>query len=396
MNYKTVLLALAIALIPLAKAHNAEEGDSIPVRKTAPVSLQATTNISFLAPKGSFNKKVIHSYAVSYYDVRVKFNHNPTFQVGLLYGDFNHVNIQGKETPYKSRINNLFALFGGVECDLIKTGRFRAGLDCQNGIAYCTAPYNHLSNTDNRMLGSHLNMYVNIGVYVRYRLSPQWSLAMNIDGKHFSNGTVWQPNLGANTMGLSLSAQYDLAPQPLKYDKQAEKAATDHYAFDKGYYLELTGAIGLKTIRPVFDYTRDKHQAVYAFPSFSAAVMKRYHRHHATGLSLDYTYARYMDRIEKQETQEGYAGYHYSRNMLGLSCRHEFFYKHISAVFALGGYLFRQGGYYGKKHEGLLYQAVGVRYSLPFTHDRLFLGYMVKAHTFSKADCLNICIGYRL
>ena len=53
------------------------------------------------------------------------------------------------------------------------------------------------------------------------------------------------------------------------------------------------------------------------------------------------------------------------------------------------------GGYYGKEKDGPLYQAIGVRYALPFTGDRLFIGYQIKAHLFSKADCTQFVLGYR-
>jgi hypothetical protein len=392
---KTISLLTNVAFLLLfpTMAIMAESTDSI-VTSRPPISIQTTANYSYLYPKGGFNEEAIHSYGTGFYDLRIKWGESPTLQAGLLYGDYNHIHVKRAESECKSRIGNVIAAFFGMQYDIVKSGRWKLGAEVNHGIAYCTDPYNDTKNPDNRMIGSRFTFYIGIGAYVRYRLSPQWSVGMNIDTKHFSNGTVWQPNLGANSVGPSLTLQYDMEPQPLRYQKGSSAGKSFYYK--KGYYIDITSGIGLKTIRPVFDDTRNKHQAVYGFPFVSAGIMKRYHKYNASGIALDYTYANYMDRIHEYEKTEGYTGYSYSRQMLGLSLKHEMFYRHLSASAAMGYYLYRKGGHYGKYDEGKLYQVIGIRYSFPFTKDRLYVGYQVKAHTFSKADCTNIYLGYRI
>ena len=79
-----------------------------------------------------------------------------------------------------------------------------------------------------------------------------------------------------------------------------------------------------------------------------------------------------------------------------MSLRHEMFYRHFSINVGLGVYLKKQTGHTSVTNESRAYQHVGLRYSLPFTSDRIYLGYNVKAHKFSKVDCVQLVTGYRL
>ena len=409
LDIKTLSVLSLLVCLFLPVAAMAEASDSSSVSQKYFWAVSASGNYSYLIPKGSFFKSAAHSYGVAYYDLRVNrqinpkaddvstydqsFNY-PTMEFGLSYGDFNHIHIKKPETPYSSRIGSQIALYTGIKYDFLRERRWRMGVSVRNGLGYCSAPFNDEDNIDNRIIGSHLNFLVGLEISATYRLAPQWSASLGVDLRHFSNGTIWQPNRGTNTIGASLTIGYDLTPQPLNQEvNDTKRPRTD---FHKGFYMELVGGVGMKTIRQIFDYTLSDDLAVYAFPTLSGAVMYRYHKLNATGLALDYTYANYIYRIRDFEHDvRKKTGYDYSPHMLGLSLRHELTYHHLSLNVGLGAYVYRQGGYYGKEKDGPLYQAIGVRYALPFTGDRLFIGYQIKAHLFSKADCTQFVLGYR-
>lgn len=369
-------------------------------------SLAAGGNMSYVFPKGPYAGALLHSYGASFFDLRAKWQaaegtadpyeralHRPTVQVGLAYGDFSHVHLHSGNTPYESGIGRLWALYTGLQYDVVRHGRWGIGLDLQNGIGYCPRPYDETDNRDNHLIGAPFSIYVGLGLYARYRLSPRWQALFNADFRHFSNGTLSRPNLGVNAVGPTLSVEYDLKPA----DRQPKpRAATADAPYPAGFYLETTAMMGLKTLIDHFNAYQSGHSPLYASPTVMVAPMLRYHRLHASGLEIDYTYADYVYRLRNFDQMFRRPQTTYSPHVVGIGFRHEVFYHHVSLAVGAGIYLKKQLGYTSEHEDGRYFQNVGLRYSLPFTGDRLFVGYNVRAHRFSKADCLQIALGWRL
>ena len=72
------------------------------------------------------------------------------------------------------------------------------------------------------------------------------------------------------------------------------------------------------------------------------------------------------------------------------------FYRHFSVNVGVGIYLLNRTGHIARTEESRIYQNVGLRYALPFTHDRIFIGYNIKAHRFQKVNCVQILLGCRV
>ena len=80
-------------------------------------------------------------------------------------------------------------------------------------------------------------------------------------------------------------------------------------------------------------------------------------------------------------------------HVLGLSQRHEIFYKQMSVNVGLGWNVHKRLGYTSEQDENWFYQHVGLRYSFPFSRNRLYLGFQIKAHRFGKVDCVQLISG---
>ena len=401
-------LALLASVLSCAAAWGGET-DTVRTFKDH-LSVAASAGYGYLIPKGDFNKEVVRSHDVGYYDVSVQWRafedeanpydralKCPAIQVGLLYGDYGRIRMQGNESEYVSGLGHEVALYGGMQYDILKRGRWNAGIAFQNGVALFTRPYNPEKNKDNEMVGSKLTVFVGFSPYVRCQLSPHWALTASCDFKHVSNGTVDRPNLGANTIGPSVGMVWSVQPQRTsmypKWERDAKKYRDQSVL---GPYLEFTAGVGINTLRDHFYmfYTKDNPR-YYSFNTMLAA-MWRYHQLHASGIELDYTHAEYARKTEWYDRENGYGGHRYSPHVWGLGVRHELFYRHVSLHVGVGAYLHREVGQWAAENEGHTYQSLGLRYSLPFTGDRVFLSYNVKAHNFSKADCLQFHVGYRL
>ena len=378
-------------------------------------SVAAVGNVSYLIPKGPYAGAILHSYGTSFYELRAKWQaspdtddpfelglNRPTLQAGLLFGDLSHIHMHKGNTPYESRLSRLWALYGGMQIDFVRRQRWAFGVDLQNGVGYCPSPFNPVDNIDNELLGAHLNIFVNIGLYARHRLSPSWTAMLGVDFKHFSNGSIRRPNLGVNTIGPSLTLQYhpdgaaDAAFASSRSASESTHRTPSHSFPGKGLYVETTAHFGMKSLLDHFNVHHTSDGAVYGFLTAMVAPMYRYHRMHATGLAIDYTYADYVYSHRRLDRQLYNTDESYSPHILGVSLRHEVFYHHFSLAVGAGIYLHKQVGFLGRTQDGRFFQNIGLRYSFPFTHDRLFIGYNVKAHRFSKADSDQLVLGVRL
>lgn len=370
-------------------------------------AFQLSSNVSHMIHHGPENKEILHSYGTSFYDIRLKYRYSdkryapydramnyPSLQVGLQYGDFSHVHIYRPTTPYESRIGYLLTLFGGMQFDFLRKGRWSIGTDLQNGVAYCPHPFNEHDNVDNEIIGSTLSIYVGFGFFARYRFLPHWSMSLGVDFKHISNGTLDRPNIGVNALGATLSLGYDIddyVPSKSKETKPLLKAEDSV----RGFYVEGIVGLGMKALFDDFSLNHSKHNPIYGFFTTMIAPMYRYHLLHASGIGIDYTYADYVYKIHEYDQRQSRPEIYYSPHVFGISLRHEIFYRHISLNAGVGVYLFRHLGHL-MENESRLFQTVGLRYSLPFTRDRIFVGYNVKAHRFQKVDCVQLVAGFRL
>ena len=78
------------------------------------------------------------------------------------------------------------------------------------GLSFCWKPYNHDSNSDNLVIGSKANAYINANFYLRQMLSRQVDLIAGVSLTHFSNGNTKIPNAGLNTTGVRLGLVYNI------------------------------------------------------------------------------------------------------------------------------------------------------------------------------------------
>lgn len=383
-------------------------------------SLQVSGNVSHMFHAGPYNKQILHSYGTSFYDARLKWQGlgldsqpydkalgRPSLQVGLLCADYSRVQVYREQTPYRSRIGRIWTLFGGLQLDFLHRRRFSMGVDLQHGVGYCEHPFDENTNTDNEVIGSPLSIYVGGGLYAKYRLSSQLSLSLGADFKHFSNGTLDRPNIGANTLGATLALHCQLnrpsaaesasaaTSRPTGSGNGHDDGGASTMPFS-GFYVEVVAGLGMKALNDHFARYHTKDNPLYGFFTTMVAPMYRWHLLHATGVGIDYSYADYVYKLRDYDEMNHLDGYDHSPHIMGVTLRHEVFYRHFSVNVGVGAYVKKQTGHTGKTNDSRIYQNVGLRYTPPFARHRLFVGYNVKAHYFSRVDCVQLLVGCRI
>ncbi|MBR1712438.1 MAG: acyloxyacyl hydrolase [Alloprevotella sp.] len=382
------------------------------------VSLSAAANASYLIPMDEQCRAIMHNYGTSFYALTAGFQAKeaeatdydrdyglPTLEVGLLLGDYSHIRLyrQSPRLPYDSGMGYAVAAYGAFRRDLFVSpgSRWRIGYALENGIGFCTHPYNTRRNADNEILGSTYAVYLGLGLYAAYRPAPQWEVGIGADYKHFSNSALDRPNKGANTIGLTARATYYLTPPDLLPRSQVRARAS----FRKYFYVDISAGFAAKSLQDdwVVNYWerspddpryRSSHYPIYGAFTCAVAPMYRYSRRYASGIGFDYTYAPYADRLHASDLARDRYPYKYSRHVLGIGLRHEVYFRHLSLSMGLGWYALRRMGYTADVDEKPYYETIGLRYAFPFTQDRLYIGYNVKAH-FTKADCFQLVLGWR-
>ena len=97
-------------------------------------------------------------------------------------------------------IGHVYTVMGRLEIPIVKLGGTRLVFSPALGVAYATGTY--FSN-GNPLIGSHINLCTQAGVFISTPLSQTIAIKGGIDIFHYSNGAVRVPNNGINTVEAS-------------------------------------------------------------------------------------------------------------------------------------------------------------------------------------------------
>lgn len=392
------------------------------------VSFGAAAGWAYLLGLDDYAQELIHSHRTLFYTLNAAYRAlpgdsslydsafgYPMLEGGFLLVDYSHIHLhmENRYTPYISGLGYMAAAYGAFRRDIVRSERFSLSYSLENGIGLSTRPYNRVDNIDNELIGSPVSVYFGLGLQGKCRVARHWELYASVDLKHFSNGALDRPNKGANTVGLSAGLRYYPVPEKLVFPVRNRQGKT----FDKYFYCDISVGWAAKSlIDEWFLYyymisPQDPRYRTSVFPVYSAltatvAPMFRYRLKYASGIGVDYMYMPYVDRLKEVDKEKGMKGLVYSPHSVGISLRHEVFYKRFSLYFSFGYYLFRKIGvessdfnkeqykYIPVEKEKPYYETLGLRYTIPGL-ECVYIGYQVKAHLL-KADCMALSVGIRL
>lgn len=72
------------------------------------------------------------------------------------------------------------------------------------GASFGWRNYSIYTNPYNIVVGSRINAYIDVGLFLNWRIDPRWSLTAGVDLAHYSNGNTNYPNSGVNTVGARI------------------------------------------------------------------------------------------------------------------------------------------------------------------------------------------------
>ncbi len=343
--------------------------------------------------------------AISVYDRVFGF---PTLEAGLQLLDYGRTELHTGDTPYMSSVGCVWNAYIAFRRDIYRNRKWSFGYALENGLTYCSRPYESADNLDNDLIGQHLSLYFGCGLYASYRIVPEVEVSIGGEFKHVSNGATDRPNKGANSFGFAARARCDLnrpaSDNGLTYHQRLERLASfQHQPFDTYLYLDINTSVGFRTMYEEWLLRRDYltpedpryHDGKLGLRTvWNCAVipMFRYNQVHASGVGLEYSFAGYSARAPLVEQEIGLEKqYTHSKHVLTASLHHEVYYKQLSLALSLGTYLYRRHGWVGEKYEPPLIETVGLRY-YPRFFKPFYLGYNLKANL-GKAYSMELKLG---
>lgn len=208
------------------------------------------------------------------------------------------------------------------------------------GLTYGWKTYDRDTNPENRVIGSKLTAYIDLGFYLRWMLSRNWDLNIGASVSHYSNGNTAIPNAGLNAVGAKASVAYYINREE-KHHAYGELPAFDrHWGWD----LTLYGAWKRRGM--------DTNTGTYALPGVYGVagftLNPLYHVNHwlNVGASLDGSYDSSAnmevktttagDQEQEPTSDDVILSPWYQRVALGLSARAEFVMPYFTINFGIG------------------------------------------------------------
>lgn len=244
------------------------------------------------------------------------------------------------------------------------------------GLAMGWNPYNAVTNSSNRIIGSKVTAYIDAEFYLSWIVSRNIDLNMGVSLSHFSNGNTQIPNAGLNVGGANIGLAYYIDRKHPRVFSHATQSFSAYLTYD----LLLFGSWRSKGF-----YTEDGPMALpgtYAVCGFNFASMYNFSPMFRAGLSLDGAYDQSANIRTEHERLSAW------RQMaLGLSARAEFVMPYFTIAAGVGTNVINSKG-----DMSGIYQVLALKIDL-FHDTFLHIGYTL--HNLKTPNYLMLGLGYR-
>ncbi|MFT3902209.1 MAG: acyloxyacyl hydrolase [Niabella sp.] len=304
-----------------------------------------------------------------------------TYQgVGVSYFDFGN----------RAELGNPVAVYLFQRSRIAKLGR-RASLNYEwnFGLSGGWKPYDYERNPYNVVIGSKLNAYINVGMFVNWDITDKIGLATGVDLSHFSNGNTDFPNAGLNTAGLKVGLLYDFRKQKTTTTSPKRDTVIPRFQRHISYDFVAFGSWRRKGV----EFSGQQYASPYEYPVIGAyfAPMYNFGYRFRAGLSLDAVYDGSANVYTKDfisGTDQDFFKPGIDHQMaLGISGRAEYIMPIFTISMGGGVNFLHKGGDLRGTYQTLALKVRTTRNS--FIH----IGYNLK--DFHEPNYLMLGLGYR-
>lgn len=270
------------------------------------------------------------------------------------------------------------------------TSKLRMDYEWNFGLSMGWNPYDSETNPANVIIGSKVNAYINLGLYLNWEVDPRFSLTGGADFTHFSNGNTDYPNAGLNAAGYKIGAIYNLSEVTSKSYEKSAKTEIIEFPRHLSYDVVLFGSWRRKGVDFSGEQVASPHK--YAVIGGYFAPMYNFGYRLRAGFSLDMTYdgsANVYTEDYIAGTQQRFYKPGFNRQVaVGISARGEYIMPLFTISAGIGTNILHRGGDLNGTYQSLALKVKTSRKSF------LHIGYNLK--DFYQPNYLMLGIGYRL
>ncbi len=327
------------------------------------------------------------------------FQYSPGSEMGRVYGSsYQGVGLSLYSFTDKHELGNPvdFYVFQGATLFGLKNRRFNVNYEWGFGISAGWHTFDAIQNPYNGCVGSNLNAYLNVGVYMNLVLSRHVDIIAGGSLTHFSNGNTKFPNGGINNGGARIGLAYYINRElPSAMTAQSESHAIQPFTKYLCYDILLFGS--WRHGSAAIDGRYYAVRKIYSVAGLNFAPMYAFNYRFRAGVSLDLQYDGsgnlIVDKEAYSDLDNTIDNNFISRPKIGkqiatgLSVKAEYIMPYFTIAAGIGNNLIYSNG----DMKGF-YQTLALKIKL--SHSAyLNVGYNLK--NFKTPNHLMLGIGYR-
>ena len=280
--------------------------------------------------------------------------------IGLGYFDFEN----------KQELGNPIALYlfqGGRLAQL--TPRLSLNYEWNFGASFNWKPYEDYENSENTIIGSKTNAFLNVNLYLNWAVSQKIDLIVGATGSHFSNGNTQYPNSGLNTIDCKVGLVYNFNRRADELGKSWQRPILPPFPRHISYDLTFFGSWRKKAVD--FGGGQVPAPGTYTVAGFSFAPMYNLGYKFRAGVALDGVYDHSANIEAVYNGMDDFSSPSAIKQMaLGLSARGEFVMPYFTVGIGLGANVLHSGGDLKSFYQILALKIDCLLYTSPSPRDR--------------------------
>ncbi len=323
--------------------------------------------------------------------LKYSFQFHPNTNAGRIYGEaYQGVGLAFYTFGEREQLGNpiVFYLFQGAQISRFNP-RLSLNYEWNFGLSAGWKPYDYDDNLYNVMIGSKVNAYINLDLYLSWMLSREFDLTGGITLSHFSNGNTKFPNAGLNTAGLSLGLVYNLNRESFSRSNVGYQAVIREFPRHTSYDLVFFGSWRRKGV--VFGDKQVASPYAYTVLGFNFTPMYNFGYKVRAGVSLDGVYdgsANVYTEDYIVGTEQQFFKPSLSKQLaLGISGRTEYVMPYFTVGVGMGVNVLHRGG-----DLKAFYQMVTLKIEIT-RNSFIHIGYNLK--DFHDPNFLMLGVGFR-
>lgn len=312
---------------------------------------------SYVAPTSKFLKDDGYGNGLTLrkaasFHLKYGFQQNPNSKEGQLYPHtYQGIGVSYNTFGNRQEVGNPWAAYVFQSSRIAKiSSRLSFDYEWNFGASFGWHPYDDNNNYRNKIIGSKINAYINLGFFLNAKLSRYCNLLVGADLTHYSNGNTHLPNAGLNTIGGQIGLVYTLNPiEESHHEIGTARSLPENQLYLSSFWQRVSYDVIL------YGATRAKGvmlgDEAHIFPGhfgilgFNLNPMYKFNRFLKAGISLDGQYDEsaniYSDEIiQVGEEPRFYRPPLHEQIGIGLSARGEFTMPFFSINIGVGHNLF--------------------------------------------------------